>query len=223
MSVKILAIGAHPDDIELGVGGCLAKFAEKGDNVCCFIFSRGEKGVSGDKLKDSGRLSKEQKNILKGKMREDETKKALKLLGVREENIKILGLPDTGININEEVVEEVREHIDRINPDVIYTHHFEDDHLDHVSTSLISLHAARKIKTMFFYESPSTRASFSPNYFVDISAYIQKKVESLKLHKTQVRKPYMNEDVIISKTRFRGFQAKMKYVEAFVVYRMVEM
>lgn len=216
MSVKILAIGAHPDDIELGVGGCLAKYDEEGVDVYCLILSRGEKGVSDDLLEDREKL-----DILKGELRENETKNALKLLGIKEENIKILGLPDTGIKIDENVVEEVYKHIMKINPDMIYTHHFEDDHLDHVSTSLISLHAARKIKTILLYESPSTRAFFSPNYFVDISAYIQKKEEALKLHKTQAKKPHMDDDVIISKARFRGFQAKVDYAEAFVVHRMV--
>ncbi len=222
MSVKILVIGAHPDDVELGLGGCLAKHTEEGDNVCILILSRGEKGVSDDKLKDRGRLDEEQKNILKGQMRENETKNALKLLGVKEENIKILGLPDTGIKFNEEIVEDVYKNITKVNPDVIYAHHFEDDHLDHVNTALISLHAARRIKTMLFYESPSTRASFSPNYFVDTSAYIQNKIETIKMHKTQAGKPYMDENVIVSKAVFRGFQAKVKYGEAFVVHRMVK-
>lgn len=216
MPVKILAIGAHPDDVELGLGGCLAKHAEKGDDLYILIFTRGEKGVSNDKLKDKGKS-----DILKGEVRENETKNALKLLGIEEKNIKILGLPDTGFEINEKVAEEIYKYTAKVNPDIIYTHHFEDDHLDHVSTSLITLHATRRIKTIFFYESPSTRVHFSPNYFVDISAHMQKKVEALKMHETQAGKPYMDEEVIISKARFRGFQAKVKYAEGFVVHRMV--
>ncbi|MEM2258859.1 MAG: PIG-L deacetylase family protein [Candidatus Thermoplasmatota archaeon] len=208
--VKVLAIGAHPDDIELGLGGCLAKHVQEGDNVYILIFSRGEKGVRNDKIKN------------KGKMREVETKKALKFLGVKEENIKILGLPDGGIKSDERVTREVDAHIKEINPDVIYTHFFEDDHLDHVNVSLITLHAGRKVKNVLFYESPSTRASFSPNYFVDISEYVQKKVEALKRHRTQKEKSYMKEDVIISKARFRGFQAKVKYAEGFMIYRWVK-
>lgn len=216
MPVEILAIGAHPDDIELGLGGCLAKHAEKKDGISVLILSRGEKGVSDDKLE-----YKEKSDILKGEMRENETKNALKLLGIKEENIKILGLPDSGIIIDEKIVEEVYKHTTKVNPDIIYTHHFEDEHLDHVSTSLITLHAGRKIKNILFYESPSTRTSFSPNYFVDIAAYIQKKVEALKIHETQAGKEYMEKEVIISKARFRGFQTKVKYAEAFVIHRMV--
>jgi LmbE family N-acetylglucosaminyl deacetylase len=218
---KILAIGAHPDDVELGLGSCLAKHVENGDDVHVLIFSRGEKGVGDYEFKDKEKLSEEEKNSLKGKLREKETKEALKALGVKEENIKILGLPDAWIKTNEDNIEEVYRYVTRLKPDVIYTHYLEDDHLDHASTSLVTLHAARRAKTIIFYESPSTRTSFSPNYFVDISNHLDKKIESLKMHKTQAGKPYMDEDVIKSKARFRGFQAKVRYAEAFVVYRAV--
>ncbi len=217
--MKILAIGAHPDDIELGLGGSLARYVEKGKEVYALILSKGEKGVRDEKVE--GKLVKE-KDELKGKMREDETRKALNLLGVKNENIKILGLPDGGIKPCDDAIEKVYEHIMKVNPDVIYTHFFEDDHLDHISTSLITLHAGRRIKNILFYESPSIRTSFSPNYFVDISDYIDKKVKALKMHKTQEGKPYMDEEVIKAKARFRGFQARVKYAEGFVVYRWVE-
>lgn len=163
----MLAVGAHPDDIELGLGSCLAKHIEDGDEVHVLIFSRGEKGVSDDKIVSEG-LSEKEKNELKGRMREEETRKALNFLGVKNENIRILDLPDAGVELNEKVTEEVYKYIMEVNPDVAYTHSFEDDHLDHVSTSLITLHAGRKVKNILFYESPSTRTSFSPNYFVDV-------------------------------------------------------
>lgn len=217
---KILAISAHPDDIELGLGGSLARYVEEGKEVYVLILSRGEKGVSDDKIDEE--MSEREKDELKGKMREEETRKALNFIGVKNENIKILGLPDGGIKPDDRIVERIYEHIIRIGPDVIFTHFPEDDHLDHVNTSLITLHAGRKMKNVLFYESPSTRASFSPNYFVDISDYIQKKIEALKMHKTQNRKPYMDEEVIKAKARYRGFQAKVRYAEGFVVYRWVE-
>ena len=216
---KILAIGAHPDDIELGLGGSLARYVEEGKEVYALVLSRGEKGVSNDKIDQE--MSEKEKDELKGKMREKETRKALNFLGVKNENIKILGLPDGEIKPDDGIIERVYEHIIRIDPDVIFTHFPEDDHLDHVNTSLITLHAGRKVKNILFYESPSTRTSFSPNYYVDISDYIQKKVEALKIHKTQNRKSYMDEEVIRAKARFRGFQAKVKYAEGFVVYRWV--
>ncbi|MCX9014918.1 MAG: PIG-L family deacetylase [Candidatus Methanoperedens sp.] len=222
MHIKILAIGAHPDDVELGLGGCIAKHTNDRDFVSILIFSRGEKGVSDDMLENNEVMDEEPKNNLKGQKREYETKNALFHLGVKEENITIFGLPDTRIDDNNKIVDEIFKHVDKIKPDLIYTHNLEDDHLDHVSTSLISLHAARKIQKILLYESPSTRSTFSPNYFVDVSTFLKKKLDALKMHKTQIGKPYMEDDIILSKARFRGGQAKVKYAEAFVVYRMVE-
>lgn len=219
MSTKILAIGAHPDDIELGLGGCLARYVDEGKEVYALILSRGEKGVSNDKIEN--KLSEKEKNKLKGIMREEETRKALNFIGVKNENIKILGLPDGEIKPDGRITEEFYKYITNIKPNVIFTHFPEDNHIDHVNTSLMTLHAGRKAKNILFYESPSTKTSFSPNYFVDISGYIQKKIEALKMHKTQKGKPYMDENIIISNARFRGFQAKVKYAEGFVVYRMV--
>ena len=216
----ILAVGAHPDDVELGLGGCLARHIENGGDVYVLIFSRGEKGVSDNKI-EKKRVMEKDEDELKGRLREKETRKALNFIGVKNANIKILGLPDSGIVPDRKVIRKVYEYIMEVNPDIIYTHFFEDDHLDHTTTSLITLHAGRKVKNILFYESPSTRTSFSPNYFIDISDYIDKKAEALKMHKTQEGKPYMDEEVIKAKSRFRGFQAKVKYAEGFVVYRRV--
>ena len=103
--MKILAIGAHPDDIELGLGGSLARYVEEGKEVYALILSRGEKGVRDEKVE--GKLVKEkEKDELKGKMRDNETRRALNLLGVKNENIKILGLPDGGIKPNSDVTEK---------------------------------------------------------------------------------------------------------------------
>ena len=215
--MPVLAVGAHPDDIELGLGGTLARYAEEGEEIYALILSRGEKGVSDDKIWLS-----DKKDELKGKIREEETRKALNFLGIKNENIEILGLPDGGIKPDEKVIDEIYGYIMEVEPDIIFTHFHEDDHLDHISTSLITLHAGRKVKSILFYGSPSTRVTFSPNYFIDISDFIDKKVEALKMHKTQEGKPYMDEEVIRAKARFRGFQAGVKYAEGFVVYRWVE-
>jgi LmbE family N-acetylglucosaminyl deacetylase len=78
-----------------------------------------------------------------------------------------------------------------LNPDIVYTHFHGDSHLDHVSASLITVHAGRHAKNLLFYESLSTWTSFSPNYFVDIGGFLDKKIEALKMHRSQAGKPYM--------------------------------
>jgi len=223
MKKRILAIGAHPDDVELGAGGAIYKHCQEGDIVHVLIISRGERGVPDDKLReDEKALAEGAKAEAKGKMREVETRKALAILGVADENIEVLGYPDIGVQCTRELIEKIQSKIVRLEPDIVYTHYFEEQHMDHVRTCLATLHATRRTKTIMLYESPSTRPSFSPVYFVDISDCIEKKVEALKEHKSQAGKEYMDEEVIRAKARFRGFQAKSGgYAEAFVAYRMV--
>lgn len=223
MGKTILAIGAHPDDVELGAGGTIYKHYKEGDIVHVLIMSRGERGVPNDKLReDEKALEEGGKAETKGKMREVETRKALAILGIADENIEVLGYPDIGVHCKRELIEKIQSEIARLEPDIVYTHYFEEQHTDHVSTCLAILHATRRTKTIVLYESPSTRPSFSPVYFVDISDCIEKKIEALKEHKSQAGKEYMDEEVIRAKARFRGFQARSgKYAEAFVIYRMV--
>jgi hypothetical protein len=97
-----------------------------------------------------------------------------------------------------------------LNPDIVYTHFHGDSHLDHVSASLITVHAGRHAKNLLFYESLSTWTSFSPNYFVDIGGFLDKKIEALKMHRSQAGKPYMRE-VIRAKAALRGSQAGVEY------------
>lgn len=219
----MLAIGAHPDDVELGAGGAIYKHCKEGDIVHVLIMSRGERGVPDDKLPEDGKALEEgAKAEVKSKMRELETRKALAILGVANENIEVLGCPDIGVQCTRELIEKIQSEIVRLEPDVVYTHYFEEQHIDHVSTCLATLHATRRTKTIILYESPSTRPSFSPVYFVDISDCIAKKIEALKEHKSQAGKEYMDEEAMKAKARFRGSQAKINgYAEAFVIYRMI--
>ncbi len=223
MGKTILAIGAHPDDVELGAGGTIYKHYQEGGIVHVLIVSKGEGGVADDKLhEDEKALAEEAKAEAKGKMREVETRKALAVLGVDDENIEVLGYPDSGVQCKKELIEKMESKIVRVEPDVVYTHYFEEQHIDHVNTCLATLHGTRRTKMIMLYESPSTGPSFSPAYFVDISDCIEKKIEALREHKSQAGKEYMDEEVIMAKARFRGFQAKLGgYAEAFVPYRMV--
>lgn len=223
MKKRILAIGAHPDDVELGAGGTIHKHHQEGDIVHVLIMSRGERGVPDDKLrKDEKALDEVVKGVAKGRIREAETRGALAILGVADENIEVLGYPDIGVQCKRELIEKIQSEIVRLEPDVVYTHYLDEQHIDHVNTCMATLYATRRIKTIMLYESPSTRPSFSPVNFIDISDCIEKKIEALKEHKSQAGKEYMDKEVIMAKARFRGVQARSgRYAEAFVVYRMV--
>ena len=223
MKKTILAIGAHPDDVELGTGCTIYQHCKEGDQVHVLIMSRGEMGVPDDQLPENQKMLDEVAKVeIKGKMREAETRRALAILGVATENMEVLVYPDIGIQCKNDLIQRIYSEIVKLKPDIVYTHYYEEQHMDHVNTCLATLHATRRTKTIMLYESPSTRPSFSPTYFVDISNCVGKKIEALKEHKSQAGKEYMDEEVIKARARFRGFQARTgKYAEAFVIYRMV--
>ena len=76
---------------------------------------------------------------------------------------------------------------------------------------------------VFFFESPSSQQWFQPNYFVDISKYIDNKIELLKDFEGGIQdKWYMELDAIKGTSLFRGYQSKVKHAEAFTVFRFVE-
>ena len=205
--MKILAVGAHLDDIEIACGGTLAKAIENGHDVKVLIMSK------------SGYTNKE------GKMqRVKEGTKALQTLGVS--NIEILDFPTKDIPWRSDVVNAIDLCIADYNPDVIFTHHPFDTHQAHAGVSNATVAAARRKNTVFFYEpiSPSGRSyvAFRPQMYVDIGSTIDKKVASLREHKSEYNK-FGGEDWVEgvhARCGFRGYEIGKKFAEAFEVLRI---
>ncbi|MBI2136188.1 PIG-L family deacetylase [Candidatus Woesearchaeota archaeon] len=205
MSRKIvLAIGAHPDDIEYGCGGTLLKHVKHGDDVYILVLTLGEQG---EKDKSAGARKKEAENSAKG-------------IGVN--GINFGNLKDTRVAHSIETISIIESLLDRINPDIIYTHNKNDTHQDHKNASLSTLSAARNVKTILMYESPSSTHEFKPQFFVSIDEFIEKKLELLKLHTSQERKRYMEIQALRGLAMFRGYEARAQFAEAFEVYRIVD-
>ncbi|MER3457552.1 MAG: PIG-L family deacetylase [Chloroflexota bacterium] len=196
---RILAIGAHPDDIEIACGGIMAKFHDAGHMICGLVMTRGEQGGNGE-------------------VRPQEAGSSAEFLGL--DKVKILDLPDTRLN---ECAAEVREAIEamvrELDPDMIFTHSIHDIHQDHRVVHEATLQAARSRSTILCYESPSVTSEFIPTLFVDISDYLDVKVESIKEHWDQRVKPYVQPERVRGQAIFRGGQARMGYAEGFEVVR----
>ncbi|MBI2148933.1 PIG-L family deacetylase [Candidatus Woesearchaeota archaeon] len=201
--MNILAIGAHPDDIEYGVGGTIAKFIKLGYKVTFLILTNGEL-------------------IEKAENRREEALKAATILGVND--IIFGDLRDSKVECNRETIDIIEEAIHKVNPNRIYTTYIEEAHQDHRNLALATIAAGRDISSIYFYETPSTFSSFIPHIFVNISDTIQDKINALKAHITQNKKSYMDVDAIESLAKFRGFQTRQKlnYAEAFHIYKHVE-
>lgn len=210
--MKILAIGAHLDDIEIACGGTLAKAVKAGHQVKVVIMSK-----SGYTNKDGGVQRSDEVAVIEGM-------KALHVLGIRD--IEILDFPTKDIPWHSDVVTAIDLRISAYNPDVIFTHHPFDTHQAHVGVSNATVAAARRKNTVFFYEpiTPSGRSyvAFRPQLYVDIEDTIEQKIESLREHKSEYAK-FGGEDWVTGvhcRSGFRGYEIGKKYAEAFEILRL---
>ena len=213
---NILAIGAHADDVEFGCGGTLIKHIENGDNVVIVVMARGnvQHTVTGEIVRVESKTIKE-------------SKASAKFIGAK---LIKLSYEDTRVPFNSKSVTDLEKIISEYKIDTIYTHWAADTHQDHINTFRSTLASARTIKNVLSYEQvPLPRISEKTpelNYFVDISDYFDKKIESCNLHKSQIEK-YINygydmiENLEIM-ARHRGNQIGVRYAEAFNLLKMVK-
>jgi len=195
---RVLAIGAHPDDVEIGCGGALAKHNASGDVLRILTLSRGSAG--GDV-----------------NVRIREASKAAALLGAE---LEIGRLPDAYISEGIETIEFIQSAIEEFQPTHVYTHSFEDTHQDHRAAYTASLSAARSVPNVYCYQTPSSTVDFNPNRFVDISDFIGAKLSALGCHKSQVdRMPSLSDDVIVATARYWGRYAGYGMAEPIRIIR----
>ena len=206
LCIRILAIGAHPDDIELGVGGTLAKHASEGDEVYGLVMSNGEKVLPNGIVHD----------------RKEEAKKSSKVLGMKE--VYFGNLPDTNISEGPETISVIEQILEKIKPDRLYTHTVRDPHQDHRSVGKAVVSACReaKVKQILLFISPLRQVDFEPKIFVDITSQMPLKLRALKLFYSQNHKFYMKNEAVRGLAMYWGYFIKSKFAESFEVERLVE-
>ncbi len=210
--MRIMAIGAHLDDIEIACGGTLAKAVESGHEVKVLIMSR------------SGYTNKEGKIQRSDEVAVKEGLEALHTLGIND--IEILDFETKDIPFCSDVVNAIDVRMSAYDPDIVFTHHPFDTHQAHEGVAKASIAAARRKNTVFFYEpiTPSGRSyvAFKPAMYVDIESTLDKKIESLKCHTSEYNK-FGAEDWIEGvrcRCGFRGYEIGKKYAEAFEILRL---
>jgi LmbE family N-acetylglucosaminyl deacetylase len=199
--MNVLAVGAHPDDIELGCGGTLLAHAACGDTVVMLVMTVGGRGPQGD-------LS-----------RADEQREAARRLGV--DQLIWGGFYDCEVPEDHAAVSVIEKVIRKFDVDVIYTHSLNDTHQDHRATATATLAAARFVSRVISFESPSSR-DFRPAMFVDVEEHLAGKLHALRAHESQIRRCRLVDlEAIEAQARFRGFQSRTRLAEAFEVERFV--
>jgi LmbE family N-acetylglucosaminyl deacetylase len=200
--MKILAIGAHPDDIEYGCGGTLLKMRHEHDaDIHFFIATYGEHG-----------------GVPEHRIKEQE--QAADFLGVKD--IHWGGFNDTQMELNRDLIGSIENVIRDIKPEVVFVNYPDDTHQDHRNLGQATVIAARYCRKVLFYED-FTAQDFAPRFFGNIENTLDEKIKLLEFHTSQIEREYPTGLDILESVKaianFRGFQAKVKYAEGFGALR----
>lgn len=224
--MRVLAIGCHPDDVEIGCSGTLAKCVKRGDTVIVCHASTG----------NLGHVVIPPEELIK--IRANEAKKAGALAGIE---VICAGFNDLELyDNNKEARDKIVDVIRYANPDVIITQNPDDYMPDHTAISRLVFDASfaatlpnYKYKAHFsnpdappaklvpiYYMDPTAGVNFIPEIFVDITDEIDLKLEMLECHESQI--VWMRDhdnidfvDFVRTCSRFRGYQCGADYAEGF--------
>lgn len=220
--LRVLGVGAHPDDLEILCGGTLAKYVKLGHKVIMAHLLNGDKGHY---EMDSKKLAR---------VRREEAENAAQIIGAE---VLSLDFPDGELFSNLEIRKKVINLIRQAKPDVIITHTPKDYMSDHIVTSQLVCDASflstaslfktgqevhGRITPIFFMDTMAG-VNFLPSEYVDISDTFEKKKEMIKQHKSQLDwlKRHNSIDILEfaeTVSRFRGLQCGVKYAEGFSQY-----
>lgn len=223
MELDILAFAAHPDDVEMGMGGTIAKYANQGLKIGIVDFTKGELGTRGN-----------------AELRMQEADVSTKILNIAvREN---LNFKDGEIRPEKELVNEAIKRIRYYKPKIVFANYFVDRHPDHEGLGKIireamffsglpkyetkfkdEIQAAYRPSKLFFY---MMSYEFKPSFIVDISDSFETKMDSILAYSSQVYNPESDEpETFISRPSFLkifeararhfGFLIRKEYGEAF--------
>ncbi|RDU36365.1 bacillithiol biosynthesis deacetylase BshB1 [Neobacillus piezotolerans] len=215
--VDILAFGAHADDVEIGMGGAIAKFSARGKKIVICDLTQAELSSNGDV-----------------ETRKKEAGEAAAILGAER---LALDLPDRGLFLEQEYIRKIVAAIRKYRPKVIFAPYLEDRHPDHGNCALLVREAVFSAGIRKYEDgtgSPPFKAAalhyymingfHSPDFLIDISDYIDKKREALNSYKSQFVKsaesfdtPLVNGYIesIEARESLFGKQAGVMFAEGF--------
>jgi len=221
--MNIVVIAAHPDDETLGVGGTMLKHAANGDNVYWLIATN---------MLESEGFSKE--HIAQRQSEIELAGEKLKVKGINKLNFASMSLTDNSLN---QLIPKISVYFNEINPEIIYVMNRSDAHSDH-RILFDAVMACTKsfrypfIKRVLMYECLSEtefapalpEKAFIPNYFVDISDFIDKKLEIMEIYESEIDEhPFPRSlNNIKALAHFRGASVGVNYAEAFQLLKFID-
>jgi len=197
--MRVLAIGAHPDDLEIHVFGTLSAYENDGHDLCLVIATDGAAG----REPDGGDLAS---------IRKDEASAAAAQLKTEPH---FFDFPDGQLSQAHHLVPKLVGTIDQFQPDIIFTHAPNDYHNDHCAVSNATRSAASFRAPVVYYETLAG-IDFSPTHYVNVSEQMDRKCDAIRCHKSQSPERFI--DLAKTQNRFRALQCNAlpdKYAEAF--------
>ncbi len=199
---RVLFIGAHPDDIELGAGALIHNILPHCE-VTCVTLSDNQKNPT-------------LRNVL------SEHYESMKVLGVPREKVIVEKFETRYLPAHrQEVLEYLLKLRREIKPDIIFTHSKEDIHQDHNTVTQEALRAYRGITVLGFDVMRSSHGFF-PNFFVEVNEEnVNKKIEALAQYKTYADKYYFGAELLRATMVRHGALAEKDFAEGFDILRVV--
>jgi len=188
----VLAIGAHPDDVEIGAAGTLLAHKAAGHTVAILTLSRGAHGG-------------------------DQAQQAADVIGAR---LFLDDLQDTLIAEGNPTIGVIDRVIAEVQPTIVYTHSIHDVHQDHRNTHRAAMVAARRVGRVYCFQSPSATVDYRPTHFVTIDDHISGKLKAIDTFGSQVGvRDYLEPALITSTARYWSRYCGGSHAEPFEVIR----
>lgn len=210
--MNILAIGAHFDDVELGCGGSLAKYAQQGHNVYVYVAT------------DSGFTNYNKETIRSNECALAEARAAMKLIGVKE---MICGKFNTlAVEFVDDLNVEILRIVEEKEIDLVFTHWTGDIHHDHLAVARASLHSCRHIPRLLMYRSNwyHSTLDFRGNFYVDITNYWELKKEAIQAHESEMERTGAKWiSFFHNEAENAGQKIGVRYAEVYEVVKWLEL
>ncbi|THF57630.1 PIG-L deacetylase family protein [Pseudothauera rhizosphaerae] len=210
--MKILAIGAHFDDVELGCGGTLARHASKGDDVYVFVATV------------SGFANQYDQSVRSSTVAREEADEAMKILGVRQlhcGDFKTLEVEFVdALNI------KILKLVEDLKIDLVYTHWVGDIHHDHQAVARASLHSCRHVPRLLMYRSNwyHSTQDFRGNFYTDITDHWNTKQRAIEAHASEMERTGRRWIAFFrNEAENAGQRIGVRYAEIFEVVKWLEL
>lgn len=204
----VLAFGAHPDDIEIGMGGTVAKLNGMGYDVNLIVATL-PNFVKTD--------TKEQRRM--------EATMSAKVMGSKQP--EFLDLSPDEITFNRKFITQIDEIIHNHRPEAVFTQWIGDSHQDHQTLTRAVIAASRDVNNLFMYETTIpgglTENAFRPQLYIDISKTLEIKKNALSCFDSQKIRcgdPWI--PAIVGRSSYRGYQMNTEHAEAFEIIKVTK-